>query len=254
MRPSTTFDNISGVRAVLVKPATVNRDLACLSHMFTMAIRWEKATANPCHRVIRLLEDNRRARFLSQEEIGRLMEAAARSDVQYFRPIIVMALNTTMRLGEILNLRWEDLDLGAGMIHILKSKSGKGREIPMSDQLRDEFSRIPRLLGSEYVFPGKTGEPLKVIKRSWHKALRGAQIKDVTFHTLRHTAASYLVMCGIDIRTVQDILGHADIRMTMRYAHLSPAHKSAAVQKLGNLLETSQDVDAEKNFPATGTY
>ncbi|MDP6087255.1 MAG: site-specific integrase, partial [Nitrospinota bacterium] len=200
------------------------------------------------------LEDNRRARFLSQEEIGRLMEAAARSDVQYLRPIIVMALNTTMRLGEILNLRWEDLDLGAGMIHILKSKSGKGREIPMSDQLRDEFSRIPRLLGSEYVFPGKTGEPLKVIKRSWHKALRGAQIKDVTFHTLRHTAASYLVMCGIDIRTVQDILGHADIRMTMRYAHLSPAHKSAAVQKLGNLLEASQDVDAEKNFPATGTY
>ncbi|MDP6561071.1 MAG: site-specific integrase, partial [Candidatus Binatia bacterium] len=149
--------------------------------------------------------------------------------------------------------KWEDVDLGSGMIHILKSKSGKSREIPMSDHLRADLSRFPRRLGSEYVFPGKTGEPLKVIKRSWQRAVKKAEIEGATFHTLRHTAASYLVMGGVDLRTVQEILGHADIRITMRYAHLSPAHKAAAVQKLGNLLETSPKLEGDGKLPATGT-
>ena len=123
----------------------------------------------------------------------------------------------------------------------------------MSDQLRAKLSRFPRRLGSDYVFLGKTGEPLKGIRRSWQRAVKEAGIEGVTFHTLRHTAASYLVMGGVDLRTVQEILGHADIRVTMRYAHLSPAHKAAAVQKLGNLLETSPKSESDGKLSATGT-
>jgi integrase len=234
------------------KPATVNRLLATLKHMFTKAIDWEMVEEEVLKRIRKvkqLREDNRRLRFLSREEILRLVKYCS----PHLQPIILTALNTGMRKGEILNLRWDQVDFKHGFISLDNTKNAERREIPINQIVRETLQRIPRRLDSPYVFTDGKGKAYKDVKSSFATALKKAGIKDFRFHDLRHTFASHLVMEGVDLTTVKELLGHKTLNMTLRYAHLAPGHKTRAVcvlekllgkrptiQKLYNLEETNQ--------------
>ncbi|OGP12917.1 MAG: hypothetical protein A2052_02090 [Deltaproteobacteria bacterium GWA2_54_12] len=247
------------------KPATVNRLLATLKHMFTKAVEWEMVDEDTLKRVRRvklLSENNRRLRYLSKEECKALINACS----PHVRPIVITALNTGMRKEEILSLEWEKhIDLRHSFILLDKTKNGERREVPINNTLREVLQGIVRRIDSPYVFIDGEGKRFKDVKRSFATALKKADfercpecnqerqktdskepgncpscgvkmerrgIKDFRFHDLRHTFASHLVMAGIDITTVKELLGHKTLTMTLRYAHLAPAHKVKAVEIL----------------------
>ncbi len=227
------------------KPSTVNRVLACLKHMVLKAVDWNMASDEKLKQVRKvkfLKENNKRLRFLTVEECQRLIECCHKE----LKPIVTIALNTGMRRGEILGLKWDQVDLRHGFILLDISKNGERREIPINTTLEYLFKEIPHGVESEYVFTGKTGKPLTDIKKGFHTALRKAGIHDFRFHDLRHTFASQLVMAGIDLTSVKELLGHKDITMTLRYSHLAPGHKRKAVQVLDRIMEKDED-DALKN-------
>ena len=221
-------------------PATGNRYLATLKHMFTKAVEWEmveEEAAKRVQRVKHLEENNRRLRYLSERESQNLIDACNPclypkhlKPPNYLMPIVVCALNTGMRKEEILSLEWErNIDLVHGFILLENTKNGERREIPINQTLRDTLQNLIRRLGSPYVFINEEGKRLKEIKRAFHTALRRSGIKSFTFHDLRHTFASQLVMKGADLTTVKELLGHKTLAMTLRYAHLTPEHKAKAV-------------------------
>jgi integrase len=225
------------------KPATVNRLVACLKHMFSKAVEWEMVEEESLKRVrkVKLLqENNSRLRFLSREECQNLINACD----QHIRPIVIIALNTGMRKSEILNLTWNQVDLKHGFIMLERTKNGERREIPINMSLRNAFENLPRRLDGGFVFSNpKKGKPYRDIRKSFPSALRKVGIQDFRFHDLRHTFASQLVMAGVDITTIKELLGHKSLAMTMRYSHLSPSHKARAVELLDGLLSEKTELD-----------
>ena len=139
------------------------------------------------------------------------------------------ALHTGMRKAEILYLRWKQIR--NGFIYLNKTKTSESRQIPVNETLNTLFQSLPRHLKSDYIFCNKDGKPFEV-RRSFNTALKKAGIEDFRFHDLRHTFASRLVMKGASLKAVQELLGHKNIKMTMRYAHLSEDFKKEAVRLL----------------------
>jgi len=217
-------------------PATVNRYISILKHMFTKARDWEMVnheTYEKVRSVKPLPENNSRLRFLTKEECAALIDACE----PHLKPIVRLALNTGMRKSEILNLRWDQVDLQHGFILLDKTKNGERREIPINSTVRHTLSKMIRRLDIPYVFFNpRSGKPYKDIRMAFHTALRRARIKDFRFHDLRHTFASHLVMAGVDIRTVQELLGHKTLDMTLRYAHLAPSHRIRAIEVLDDYM------------------
>jgi len=211
-------------------PATVNRHISTIKHMMTKAEEWgwiSERTLKEVRRTKKLPENNKRLRYLSDDEISRLLDACRRSSVaSELLPIVTLALNTGMRQGEILGLRWSQVDMRNGLILLSDTKSGERREIPLNDSAKASLSSIPEDITGGKVFQTHLEGP------SWTTALRRAGIKDFHFHDLRHTFASRLVMKGVDLATLQSLLGHKTITMTLRYAHLSPSHRNKAVMLL----------------------
>jgi len=205
--------------------------------MYVKAIEWGKIDVSPASKVRLFREENRRTRYLEEEEIERLHEACS----GHLKPILATALNTGMRKGEILNLKWVDVDLRNRIISILNSKNNEKREIPVNEDLFQALLRVRKNLESPYVFCKEDGVPYKDVKTGFRAALKRAKISNFRFHDLRHTFASRLVMKGVGLKTVQELLGHKDVRMTLRYSHLSPDHKKAAVEKLSKRMDTYMD-------------
>lgn len=222
-------------RAAVRKPATVNRETQILHHMFQKAIEWGKAIENPVQHQKPLRANNRRIRYLSLEEMEHLLDVADEA----LHPIVIAALHTGFRRGELFHLTWQDVDFKQGIIRVVNAKNGERRELPMTDTLQDTLRQIPRRVDSAYVFPGKTRQGIVDIRKRFNRALREAGINGFVFHDLRHTFASYLVMSGVDLMTVKEFLGHKDIKMTLRYAHLAPDYKRAAINRLDTYMDTS---------------
>jgi len=214
-----------------VAPATVNRELACLKHMYTKAIEWGYVKENPIKAVKSLKEPPGRLRYLKPEEVKELVGNCR----GYLRSIIVTALNTGMRKGEILALRWKDIDLENRKIAVRNAKNNEARVIPINKTLYQELSNLSQKSNGDYVFSDKDGRPLGDIKKGFLSALKRSGIEDFHFHDLRHTFGSHLVMQGIDLKTVQQVLGHKDIKMTMRYSHLSPEYVQEAIERLDSV-------------------
>jgi integrase len=214
-----------------VQPAAVNRELACLKHMYTKAIAWGYVKVNPAKSVKLLKEPPGRLRYLKPDEIENLLASCPR----HIRPVVLTAINTGMRRGEIFNLKWRDLDLENRKLTVVNAKNNESRVIPINQTLYEEFRALLKEANGEYVFSRRNAEPLKDIRTGFAAALTKAKIKDFRFHDLRHTFGSHLVMQGVNLRTVQQLMGHKDIKMTMRYSHLSPEHVQQAVEKLDNL-------------------
>lgn len=217
-------------------PATANRHLATLKHMFTKAVEWEMVEEEALKKVRRVKlfpENNRRLRYLSKEDSHALINSCS----PHLRPIVITALNTGMRKEEILSLEWErHIDLKHGFILLDVTKNGERREIPINQTLRDTLQGLVRGITSPYVFIDGEGKRFKDVKRSFYSACRRVGIKDFRFHDLRHSFASQLVMAGVDITTIKELLGHKTLTMTLRYAHLAPSHKVKAVEMLDDTL------------------
>lgn len=226
-----------------LKPATVNREMAALKHLLSKAVAWGVLQHNPASGVKLQKENNRRLRYLTPAECKALLDACPSATMHQ---IVTLALNTGMRKGEIFNLTWASVNLREKYIELVEQKNGERSTIPLNSAAADVLRAIPRRLDSDYVFTGmKPGEPFYDLKRQFAKAVRAAKLQGVNFHTLRHTAASLLVMAGVDLATVREILRHKSIEMTLRYAHLSGDHKKAAVDALQNALVGGADKDTK---------
>jgi len=228
-----------------VSNATVNREVACLKHIFTKAIEWGIVKKNPGKKVKLLRERNTRLRYLEEREIRRLHDACA----EHLKPIVVVALNTGMRKEEILSLKWKDVDFRSRTISILDTKNGESRELPMNDIVYRVLLDIGKKADSPWVFCKKNGERYGNVRKAFEGARKRAGIVDFRFHDLRHTFASHLVMAGVDLRTVQELLGHKSFEMTLRYAHLSPDHKKRALDILDERMVTIWSQKAEIKKP-----
>jgi len=215
------------VRMKEVKPATVNRALGCLKHLFNLARRWKKFFGeNPVTQVEFFEENNKLERILTPEEEERLITCSA----SHLRPIILCALNTGMRKGEILSLKWSNVDLENSIITIepTNTKSKRTKKLFINSVLRGILRELKlRSGGNEYVFLGPYGEPIKKLRTSFENACRRAKIKGLRFHDLRHTAATRMIESGANIVAVSRILGHSTLNMTMRYTHPVDSERDA---------------------------
>ena len=181
-----------------------------------------------------------RLRFLTEDEEESLLSRCK----GYLLAILITALNTGMRKGEILSLRWTQIR--NGFIYLSKTKTNEGRQIPINDTLNSLFQSLPRHIKSDYVFCDKDGKPYQEVKRSFNTALRKAGIEEFRFHDIRHSFASRLVMRGAGLKAVQELLGHKDIKMTLRYSHLSEDFKKDAVKLLDKDIQNETSHRKEK--------
>ncbi len=231
-----------------IKPITANRDLQLLKSMFNLIInykRWRRVLENPVVYVKLAREDQLRVRFLEPEDIQRLLAACD----DHLRPIVLTALHTGMRRGEILGLKWADVDLRRRTLFVRQTKTGEGRHLPISEELLGMLSARPSRFKGGYVFAsflprrnngtsGEKNDPFVDIKNSFRTALERAGIHDFRFHDLRHTFASQLVMNGADLTVVRDLLGHKSMTMTLRYATWHPARNTRRLPSLTGLLRS----------------
>ncbi|MFJ2429833.1 tyrosine-type recombinase/integrase [Pseudomonas sp. NPDC087804] len=265
---SITGRDLDQIRTVWMqlgnKPSTVNRKMGSISGLFSRAVEWEYISNHPMEKLKALKVDSMGlVRYLEADESSRLREAldarqdearveretankwrAERSKEQmqslqhlpftdHLKPMVLVSLNTGMRRGELFDLKWSAVNFQTKTITVAgtTSKTSDTRHIPMNKEtvgaLKDWKKQAANSL---YVFPSQDGGRLKDVKNAWLKLLERAKIEDFRWHDMRHDFASRLVMAGVPLNTVRDLLGHADIKMTLRYAHLAPGTKAAAVE------------------------
>ena len=182
-------------------------------------------------------ESRGRVRFLSDDERAGLLKTCKESSNPYLYPVVVLALSTGMRSGEIMGLTWDRVDLGNGRAILDETKNGERRGVPITGhvlELLKELNRIRRI-DSKLLFPARQNPQKPMDLRSpWETALKAAEIRDFRFHDLRHSAASYLAMNGASLAEIADILGHKTLQMVKRYAHLSEGHTARVVESMNN--------------------
>ena len=223
-------------RSTLRSPASVNRYLSALSSVFSIAIKeWQWIDENPVKKISKFRENKGRDRFLSAEEIDRLLLACKESYNKNLYLVVVLSLITGARRMEIWGLRWADIDLNAGKAILRETKNKQTRVVPIQSyalELMREKSKVRRI-DTDLVFPG-TVDPQKPFdfRKSWESVLRKTAIKDFRWHDLRHSAGSYLAMNGASVREIAEILGHKTLQMAMRYSHLSEGHSASVVKSM----------------------
>ena len=208
-------------------PAMANKAVATCSRMFNQAEAWGLAPegGNPCRFVVKYRE-RKRERFLTEEEfrrLGRLLsEAAAEGGVSARAAAAIRLLMLTgCRRNEILTLRWEDVDLDAGELHLRYAKTGP-RAVPLSPAAAKILADLPRVAGSPWVFPGKkAGDHLSSIDARWYRLRARAGLEDIRLHDLRHSFASRALALGESLPMISKLLGHSQVETTARYAHLA---------------------------------
>lgn len=219
------------------KPKTVNNYLTVLGKLLAVAKKWKRIAAVPEIAWLKVPESE--IDFLAFDEAPRLLAGA---DPEW-RTMILVGLRTGLRQSELLELRWDDIDLVGGRLMVRRAvvrgkvgtpKGGRSREVPLSDEAIAALRERPSRFAGGLVWPGQTGRNLTKGESKWPlwRACRRAGLRRIGWHVLRHTFASHLVMRGVPIKAVQELLGHADIQTTMRYAHLSPDVRRDAVQLL----------------------
>ena len=245
---------------------TVNRDIATLKAAISKAVLWGLIDKHPLEKFKLLKSDKSgKIRYLSIDEEQRLRNSALEREnniklernnanqwrlernypllddlvncafADYLRPMILLSINTGVRRGELFSLKWENVNFDYATITIEGSyaKSGKTRHIPLNSEAFEVLKNWRKqTISRDLVFHNKDGNRFDTIKKSWQKVLDLAKISNFRWHDLRHHFASRLVMAGVDLNTVRELLGHAEMTMTLRYAHLAPEHKANAVEKI----------------------
>ena len=258
------------------KASSINRELTALKASINWAVNMEIIKENPMRRLKSLPERDSKeiTRYLSVDERVRLMialderEKEMRQERQshnewlnerhfrelpplgYFtdhlKPMILLSLSTGIRKGTLFGLEWQDIDFSARRLTLRAEieKTEKTRHVPINDTAFDVLfkwkSQSGKVTPNSLVFPSpQTGKKFNTCKTAWGSLLKRAEIKNFRWHDMRHDFASQLVIAGVDLNTVRDLLGHADIKMTLRYAHLAPENKLLAVKILDKSVFTS---------------
>jgi integrase len=220
-------------------PATVSRYMAALSAAFTAAVKeWGWVEDSPMRKVTKPKEPRGRVRFLSDDERSRLLQACKESSNPYIYLVVVLALSTGMRQGEIMNLSWVDVDLNQGRAILHETKNGERRAVAITGhalELLQELGKVRRI-DCNLLFPAKQNAPQKPIdlRTPWETAVRKAELQDFKFHDLRHSAASYLAMNNASLAEIAEVLGHKTLQMVKRYAHLSEGHTARVVASMND--------------------
>ena len=232
IKPLDVQSFVNALSAKGMAPASRNRILMLFKFMFNSAIKWEVqgVVSNPCKGISELQENNHMERFLTSDEAQRLRSAIAESVNPLLGPLVQLMMLTGCRRGEALNAKKTDFDLERGSWLLPDPKGGKARHIPMNERAIDTVKAALLLAQSlnhnfdqtEYVFANpRTGLPFEQIYYSWNTARKKAGLDDLRMHDLRHSFASAMVNSGMTLYDVKEILGHANIKTTQRYAHLS---------------------------------
>jgi integrase len=250
MTPPDVAVFVETMRALGYAPGTCNRALVLLRYGFELAIKWKVLgiEANPVKEIKNLRDDNRIERFLSTEQTVNLLHAVKQSESEMLQYIVLFLIYTGARKREVLDAKWQDIDWDQKSWRIPKTKSGKVRHVPLSKGAMSVLETLKTLIFQgrlgEYVhatqlsdmaglliFPNiRTGQAYVSFFYSWDAARKRAGLPDLRVHDLRHSFASFLVNAGRSLYEVQELLGHADIRTTSRYAHLSRERLIAAVE------------------------
>jgi integrase len=225
-------------------PGTLNGYANALAAVFTWCIkkrRVPKSFENPCRKVERLPLHNAVVRFLSDDERERLLEACRASCWSKLYVLVLMALTTGARRGELLGLRWRDLDCERAIAYLASTKNGEARVLPLVPSVLEQLQQLVPVDRSSF----KIGAADRLIFHSdrrpdvaynfveaWRDALKVARVRNFRFHDLRHTCASYLAQKGATLLEIADVLGHRQMQMVKRYAHLSTQSKAALVKRM----------------------
>ena len=218
-------------------PSTVIRYMAALSHAFTVAVKeWGWLDDTPMRKVSKPKSPRGRVRFLDDEERDRLLKACNESKNRFLYVITVLAISTGMRLGEIMSLRWSQIDFIRSRITLHDTKNGERRAVPLVGHAHEQVQALSKIrrLGTDLLFPGKNPEKHIEISGPWHTAMKNANVEDFRFHDLRHCTASYLAMGGASLAEIAEVLGHKTLQMVKRYTHLSEGHTSTVVETMNN--------------------
>ena len=220
-------------------PAAINRPLAALHHLLKLAHEeWEALSVVPKIRLEK--EAQGRLRWLEPDEQTRLLAACRASRNPQLFNIVTVALETGLRLSELLGLTWDRVDVSRGVIRLEVTKSGKRREIPMRQVVYNVLASLPEPR------EGRVWR-LRNIRTAFENAVAVAKVDNLHFHDLRHSFASWFMMRGGQLQTLKEILGHADLKMTLRYAHLAPEHLRS------EMLKTEQPTERSGSFSTRST-
>jgi len=217
--------------------ATVNRYLAAFSHALTKASKeWEWIENNPMTKVDRVKEPKGRVQFLSENQRTQLLAACQKSRNKSLYLIVMLAISTGARQGELLGLKWENVKFDLKRIVLVDTKNGETRAVPLMGEafaLLKEYSKVRRI-DTQLVFPNaerQTTQPMN-IRVAFERSVKAASIENFHFHDLRHTCASYLAMNGATLAEIAEVLGHKTLSMVKRYAHLSDQHVSSVFERM----------------------
>ena len=232
------------LRGKVRSPATVNRYMAALSIALSTAMKeWGWLDDTPMRKVTKGKESRGRVRFLSDDERTHLLKACKESSNPYLYPIVVLALSTGMRQGEIMGLTWDVVDLNEGRAILHETKNGERRAIAITGhalELLKDLCKVRRI-DIKLLFPAKENAPQKPqkhmdLRTPWERAVKKAELQDFKFHDLRHSAASYLAMNGASLAEIAEVLGHKTLHMVKRYAHLSEGHTARVVASMNDMI------------------
>ena len=229
-------------RGHTTRPATVNRELACMRHMFNLAVREGKAEKNPVNGVRFEKENNKRDRVLSSDEFQRLLKDSP----DYLTPILITGYHTGMRKSEILNLQWDRIDLKNGFIRLKPedTKGNEGRLIPLNNELTEMFKNIIKCLHHNFVFT-LNGKPIRSIREIFVKVCRKVEVADFTFHDLRHTFITRKRREGHDPVKIMKATGHKTVSMYLRYNTVTEEElKTLNTGRMDTNMDTNQNHSA----------
>ena len=214
-----------------VSGPTANRYTAILSHVFSMAVQWGWVRDNPVRSIAKRRENPGRARFLSRDELTRLLDECRKSRQPELELLVMMALSTGMRRGELLGLRWSEVDLDRGLARLIDTKNGEARAVTLTPTVRAHLKERALKTGLVFHAPGEPDRPLDP-RGAFEAACERAGIADFVWHDLRHTTASYLAMSGATLAEIAAVLGHKTLQMVKRYSHLSDDHVSGVIERM----------------------
>jgi integrase len=227
----TVADYVS-IRSEEVAAGTIQKEISTLKHALRLAVEWDLLNVNPAQGAQLPKLPEGRTRYLSPTELKSALAAAP----SWVRAPLALAALTGMRRGELLGLRWVDVDLAGSRVYLRETKNGALRVLPLNALALSVFASLQPGAPGDLVFSDVDGHRLTVATR---RLFHGLGITGASFHSLRHTAASWLVMQGVDLYAVGQLLGHRTPRMTQRYAHLSPQYMAGAVGKLDTVFGDS---------------